>query len=51
MGHSESEAPIEGLTDEQIKAALGAALTRKGPTKVEGDSAADLLIGYQTTER
>ena len=46
-----SEAPIEGLTDEQIKAALGAALTRKGLTKVEGDSAADLLIGYQTTER
>lgn len=46
----ESVAPIEGLTDEQIKAALGAALTRKGLTKVEGDSAADLLIGYQTTE-
>ena len=46
-----SAAPIEGLTDEQIEAALGAALARKGLTKVEGDSAADLLIGYQTTER
>lgn len=45
-----SEAQIETLTDEQVKAALGAALTRKGLTKVEGDSAADLLIGYQTTE-
>ena len=44
-----SEAPIDELTDEQIKAALNAALTRKGLTKVDGDSAADLLIGYQTT--
>ena len=44
-----SDAPIEGLTDEQVKAALGAALARKGLTKVAGDSAADLLIGYQTT--
>ena len=44
-----SEAPIEKLTDEQIKAALDAAFARKGLTKVDGDSAADLLIGYQTT--
>jgi hypothetical protein len=44
-----SEAPIEKLTDEQIRAALDAAFARKGLTKVEGDSAADLLIGYQTT--
>ena len=42
------EAPIEKLTDEQIKAALDAAFARKGLTKVDGDSA-DLLIGYQTT--
>jgi hypothetical protein len=45
-----SEAPIEELTDEQIKAAIGAALVRKGLTKVDGDSATDLLIRYQTTE-
>ena len=46
-----SEAPIDELTDEQIKAALDAALARKGLTKIDGDSAADLLVGYQTTER
>ena len=45
----ESEAPIEKLTDEQIKAALDAAFAQKGLTKVGGDSTADLLIGYQTT--
>lgn len=44
-----SEAPIDELTDQQIKAALDAAFARKGLTKVDGDSAADLLIGYQTT--
>ena len=44
-----SEAPIEKLTDKQIKAALNAALARKGLTKIDGDSTADLLIAYQTT--
>jgi hypothetical protein len=44
-----SEAPIDKLTDEQIKAALDAALARKGLTKVDTDPA-DLFIGYQTTE-
>jgi len=44
-----SEAPIDNLTDEQIKAALEAELSRKGFTKVDTDHA-DLLIGYQTTE-
>ena len=44
-----SEAPIDKLTDEQIKATLDAAFARKGLTKVDADSAADLLIGYQTT--
>ena len=43
-----SEAPIDELTDEQIKAALDAAFARKGLTKVDGDGA-DLLSGYQTT--
>ena len=45
-----SVAPIDELTDDQIKAALDAALAGKGLTKVDGDSAADLLIGYQTNE-
>ena len=45
-----SEAPIDELTDEQIKAALNAAFARKGLTKVDGDSATDLLVAYQTTE-
>ena len=45
-----SEAPIDELTDEQIKASLDAALARKGFKKVEGDSTADLFIAYQTTE-
>jgi len=45
-----SEAPIDEITDEQIKAALNAAFARKGLTKVDGDSATDLLIRYQTTE-
>jgi hypothetical protein len=31
--------------------ALDAALARKGLTKIDGDSTADLLIGYQTTEQ
>jgi len=44
------EASIDQLTDEQIKAALNAAFARTGLTKVDGDSATDLLIGYQTTE-
>ena len=47
----EKVAPIDELTDEQIKAALDAALAGKGFTKVSGDSAADLFIGYQTTEQ
>ena len=46
----EKIAPIEGLTDEQIKAAVDAALVRKGLTKVDGETA-DLLIGYQTKEK
>lgn len=46
-----SVAPIDKLTDEQIKASLDAALARKGLTKLNGDGAADLLIGYQTTEQ
>ena len=45
-----SEASIDKLTDEQIKAALNTAFARKGLLKVDGDSATDLLIGYQTTE-
>jgi hypothetical protein len=44
-----SAAPIDKLTDEQIKAALDAGLARKGLTKVDTDPA-DLFIGYQTTE-
>ncbi|HEX8895655.1 MAG TPA: DUF4136 domain-containing protein [Terriglobales bacterium] len=45
-----SEAPIDKDTDEEIKAALDAGFARKGLTKVDGDGADDLLIGYQTTE-
>ena len=44
-----SEAPIDKLTDEQIKATLDAGLARKGLTKVDTDRT-DLFIGYQTTE-
>ena len=44
-----SAAPIDELTDEQVKAALDAAFARTGLTKVDDDSAADLLIGYQTS--
>ena len=44
-----SEAPIDNLTDEQIKAALEAELSRKGLAKADTDHA-DLLIGFQTTE-
>ena len=46
----QSAAPIDELTDEQIKAALDAGLARKGLTKVNSDGTADLLIGYQTSE-
>ena len=46
----QSVAPIDKLTDEQIKAALDAGLARKGLTKVNSDGTADLLIGYQTSE-
>jgi len=46
----EKVAPIDELTDQQIKTALDAAFAQKGLTKVEGDTA-DLFIGYQTTER
>jgi hypothetical protein len=45
-----SRAPIDKLTDEQVKASLDAALGRKGLTKVDTESA-DLFIGYQTTEQ
>jgi hypothetical protein len=44
-------APIDYLTDEQIKAALDAALALKGLSKINGDSSADMFIGYQTTEK
>ena len=39
-------APVDDLTDKQIKAALDAQLAQKGLTKVEGDNT-DLFIGYQ----
>jgi hypothetical protein len=42
-------APIDDLTDEQIKAAVDAALAKKGLTKVDVDTA-DLFIGYQSSE-
>ena len=42
-------APIDNLTDEQIKAAVEDALARKGLTKVDVDTA-DLFIGYQSSE-
>lgn len=44
-------APIDYLTDEQIKAAFDAALALKGLSKIDGGSSADLLIGCQTTEK
>ena len=44
-------APIDSLTDEQIKAALDAALALKGLSKIDGDSSADLFIACQTTEK
>lgn len=46
-----SVAPIDSLTDEQIRAALEAALALKGLSKIDGDSSADLFIGYQTAEQ
>jgi hypothetical protein len=42
-------APIDNLTDEQIKAAVDAAVAKKGLTKVDVDTA-DLFIGYQSSE-
>ena len=42
-------APIDNLTDEQIKAAVDATLAKKGLVKSTGDTA-DLLIGYQSKE-
>ena len=45
-----SVAPIDKLTDEQIKAALDTALAQKGFKKADSDNTADLLIGYQTSE-
>ena len=45
-----SVAPIDKLTDQQITASLDAALARKGFKKVDSNSTADLLIGYQTAE-
>jgi hypothetical protein len=45
-----SPAPIDKLTDEQVKAALDAGFSQKGLTKVAGDTAADLFIAYQTAE-
>ena len=44
-----NEAPIDNVTDEQIKAAVDAAAARKGLQRVDGDSA-DLFIDYQTRE-
>jgi Domain of unknown function (DUF4136) len=40
-------APVNAITDKQIKGALDSTFAQKGLTKVEGDNAADLLIGYQ----
>ena len=45
-----NSAPIDRLTDEQIKAAFDAVLARRGLMRLSGDSTADLFIGYQTTE-
>jgi hypothetical protein len=45
-----SEAPIDKLIDEQIRATLDTALAPKSLTKVGSDSTVDLFIGYQTTE-
>ena len=39
-------APVNDLTDKQIKLPLDTALAQKGVTKVEGENA-DLFIGYQ----
>ena len=44
------EAPIDELTAQQITASLDAALPQKGLRKVDSDSTADLLVGYQTSE-
>jgi hypothetical protein len=43
-------APIDKLTDEQIKSAVDAALAGKGLKKIDGDGAADLLVGFQSSE-
>lgn len=39
-------APVDDLTDKQIKLPLDTALAQKGLTKVEGENA-DLFISYQ----
>jgi hypothetical protein len=44
-----NEAPIDNLTDEQIKAAVDAAAAKKGLQRVDVDTA-DLFIGYQSNE-
>ena len=44
-----NEAPIDNVTDEQIKAAVDAAAARKGLQRVDVDTA-DLFIGYQSKE-
>jgi hypothetical protein len=41
-------APLDQLTDQQLKSAIEAELAKKGLSKTEGDSA-DLLIGHQVT--
>jgi hypothetical protein len=43
-------APIDKLTDQQIKAAVDTVLAQKALMKVDGASNADLFIGYQTNE-
>ena len=39
--------PLSDLTDRQIKAAIDVELSKKGLTLAEGNSQADLLVGYQ----
>ena len=40
-------APVDDLTDKQVKEAFDAAFATKGLSKAEGDNA-DLFVGYQT---
>jgi hypothetical protein len=49
MGRFQKPAPIEKLTDDQIKAEVDAALAKKGLLKVNVDTA-DLLVDYQSGE-